>query len=92
MRTIVIKEFETELVNTDFILDLTKQEIKDCLGCWTCWVKKPGHCVHHDLDAFYCAFYRSDRAIFLIQPAFGFITGNLKTMLDRMLPGFMPYI
>jgi len=75
-----------------YVLDLSETSLRDCLGCWNCWLKTPGRCVHHDLDDFYRAFIGADRAVFYIKASMGFVSGNLKTLLDRMIPHYLPYI
>lgn len=75
-----------------YILDLSRVSVRDCLGCWFCWLKTPGRCVQKDLDDFYHAFFSADRAVFLVQESCGFVSGNLKTLLDRMIVTALPYI
>lgn len=30
------------------VVDLRKKSIKQCIGCFTCWTKTPGVCIHKD--------------------------------------------
>src|SRR6056297_1494512 len=91
MKTIVITEYENNSASADYTLDLTKAEIKDCIGCWSCWWKTPGRCAFKDLDEFYHHYVTADRAIFFSQVSKGFVSGNLKTLFDRMIPLYLPY-
>ncbi len=50
MSIVVVRECGPQDIPCDFLLDLTKADIKDCTGCWTCWLRKPGRCAHKDLD------------------------------------------
>ena len=92
IKTVVIREFDTETEHDDFVLDLTQTVPRDCIGCWSCWWKTPGYCVHKDLNDFYQAFLSADKAIFFLRTSMGFVSGNVKTLFDRMIPHFMPYI
>lgn len=98
MKTIIVNEREHIPVPPDsvpsdvtFVLDLTSREIKDCLGCWTCWMRTPGRCAFHDLDDFYRAYLHADKVIFYIGVSCDFVSGKLKTLFDRMIPHFLPY-
>lgn len=93
MKTIVVREIDEVFIPADatFVLDLTEQKIKDCIGCWSCWQKTPGQCAFHDLDNFYSAFLQADKAVFYTGVSCDFISGNLKTLFDRMIPHYLPY-
>lgn len=92
MKKIVVRECGEFEFPCEYMLDLTKSEIKDCVGCWSCWIKNPGRCVHNDLDAFYKAYVNADKVIIFSQVTQGFVSGRMKTLFDRMLPLFLPYI
>lgn len=95
MKTVYITELAALPAEHDsdcFVLELTRTPPKDCIGCWNCWLKTPGRCVHHDLDDFYRAYLNADTAVFYIKPSMGFVSGNLKTLFDRMIPHLLPYI
>jgi len=92
MKRLVITEYEGFNVPSDYNLDLTKTNIKDCTGCWSCWLKTPGRCIHKDLYAFYRAYLDADEVIILSRISQGFVSGNLKSLFDRMLPLYLPFI
>jgi len=92
MKRLVITEYEGFNVPSDYNLDLTKTNIKDCTGCWSCWIKTPGRCIHKDLDTFYKAYLNADKVIIFSRISQGFVSGNLKSLLDRMLPLYLPFI
>ncbi|WP_291581708.1 NAD(P)H-dependent oxidoreductase [Clostridium sp. UBA6640] len=92
MKTVVIKEFGDYNIKSIYELDLSKIEIKDCCGCWTCWWKVPGRCISKDLDTFYSKYLEADRVIIFSKVVKGFVSGNLKTLFDRMIPLFLPYV
>ena len=91
-RILVIRETSASVPNADFVLDLTQLQPKDCIGCWSCWWKTPGRCVHHDLDDFYHALARADRVLIFSRLSLDFVSGNLKTLFDRMIPMALPFI
>lgn len=92
MRTVVISECEGITVPNDFTFDLNKTYVKDCTGCWTCWWKTPGCCVFKDLDEFYHMYITADKAIYFSKVSKGFVSGNMKTLFDRMIPLYLPYM
>lgn len=91
MKTVVIKEIDSVKTPDVYTLDLHGRSIKDCTGCWTCWWKTPGRCVFDDLDEFYRNYIQAERAVFLARTVRGFVSGNLKTLFDRMIPLYLPY-
>lgn len=92
MKTVVIKEYGNSIYADKYTLDLEKVPIKQCCGCWTCWWKTPGRCIYKDLDAFYHEYITADKAIYFSKVTKGFVSGNLKTLFDRMLPLYLPHI
>ena len=72
-------------------LDLAK--IKECVGCWTCWLKTPGKCVYKDpMAESYSDYVNSDKVILLMDTAQGFINHCAKAFIDRTIPHYHPYI
>lgn len=92
MKTVVIREFGDSTIQSIYELDLTNETIKDCIGCWNCWMKTPGRCVHKDLNVFYTKYLEADKVIIFSKVTKGFVSGNLKTLFDRMIPMFLPYV
>lgn len=92
MKTVVIKEVDGYEVDSIYELDLNKNQIKDCCGCWSCWWKTPGRCINKDLDEFYSKYLESDKVIIFSKVTKGFVSGNLKSLFDRIIPLFIPYV
>jgi multimeric flavodoxin WrbA len=92
VKTVVIREFGDVAVPCQYELDLRITAPRDCTGCWSCWLKTPGRCIHKDLDAFYRAYLAADKVIILANVSKGFVSGDMKTLFDRMIPLFLPYI
>lgn len=68
------------------------RRLHSCMGCFGCWVKKPGECVIKDemaeLDRRYM---NSDAVIFLSPVVFGQFSANIKNAVDRTLPNMLPF-
>jgi len=44
------------------------------------------------LEDFYHEYITADRAVYFSKVSRGFVNSNLKTLFDRMLPLYLPYI
>lgn len=92
MKTVIISECEGIMAPNDFTFNLNEMNVKNCTGCWTCWWKTPGRCVFKDLDEFYHHYVTADKAIYFSRVSKGFVSGNMKTLFDRMIPLYLPYM
>ncbi|MEM1486024.1 flavodoxin family protein [Oscillospiraceae bacterium PP1C4] len=93
MRIIKISEVSDSSMQYENIdYNLSEMVINNCIGCWSCWWKTPGKCAFHDLDQFYHDYITADKVVFLCKPSNNFVSGKLKTLFDRMIPLFLPYI
>lgn len=75
------------------IIDVDKANLKNCLGCFTCWNKTPGKCVIHDgmadiLDKMIAA----DVIVWSFPLYYFSVPGGLKTLIDRQLPLSLPFM
>jgi multimeric flavodoxin WrbA/putative sterol carrier protein len=67
--------------------------INCCNGCYQCWTKTPGACIHKDDMDILREKYRSADLVVLASPLYIFsVTGMMKTFLDRLLPLMKPYM
>ncbi|MBU0769327.1 MAG: NAD(P)H-dependent oxidoreductase [Proteobacteria bacterium] len=68
------------------VIDITRKNINQCLGCYTCWVETPGKCIHND-DMVYVMeeFCKSDIVVFASPLYIYGISGYLKVFFDRLL-------
>ena len=72
-------------------LRLAEMRIHPCTGCFACWMKTPGECVHDDEGRVVArAFVQADLRVLLTPLAFGGYGGVLKVALDRMIPTISP--
>jgi multimeric flavodoxin WrbA/putative sterol carrier protein len=70
-----------------------KKNIKPCLGCFTCWTKTPGKCVHRDdMDEILPIIDNADLIVYAIPLYIYSVPGPVKTFLDRQLPLAEPYL
>jgi len=72
---------------------LHQQRINPCSGCFSCWTKTPGRCIHHDDMADLLAREEEADLLIFAQPLYIFsVPGITKNYLDRRLPSFQPYL
>jgi multimeric flavodoxin WrbA len=70
---------------------LENMQIHPCSGCFTCWLKTPGECVHKDDGReFVKTLVHSDVIIYLTPVSFGGYSSLLKTAVDRIIPFVSP--
>lgn len=70
---------------------LREKGIKKCVGCFGCWVKKPGECVFKDDSAEICESYIQSDLVILASPVLkGFVSATLKSTQDKLIPLIHP--
>ncbi|UCF10591.1 MAG: flavodoxin family protein [Candidatus Bipolaricaulota bacterium] len=66
--------------------------IEPCVGCFGCWVKRPGECVFSDASADVCrAVIASDLTVFASPLIMGFVSAVTKKAMDKLIPLVHPY-
>jgi multimeric flavodoxin WrbA len=77
---------EVELIYT------CKLQIKSCLGDRACWTKTPGRCVQKDdVSALLPKIQEADFIVFAVPLYFDGMPGNLKNLIDRLIPILEPF-
>ncbi len=72
---------------------LFKLDIHHCDGCYMCWSKTPGECVHKDIMGELQEKYRRADLVVFASPLYIFnVTGTMKIFMDRLLPLMKPYM
>lgn len=75
------------------VIYLKDKTIKHCLGCFTCWTKTPGICVHKDDMADILKKMREADVMVYATPLYVFtMSGLMKDFMDRIIPLAQPYI
>jgi multimeric flavodoxin WrbA len=72
---------------------ISRQKIKYCTGCFNCWLVHPGRCIHKDDMVMIRKKIKDADILVLGSPVYfdGF-TAQMKTMMDRLITGGMPFI
>jgi multimeric flavodoxin WrbA len=72
---------------------LHELKIKDCMGCFGCWQKTPGKCLHtDDMVPLYSRYIKSDLVLLAAPIIMGFPAARLKRFHDRLIPVIHPYV
>jgi multimeric flavodoxin WrbA/putative sterol carrier protein len=72
---------------------LKEKKINFCIGCYTCWTKTPGICVHKDDMPEILQQIRGCDIIVYATPLYNYnVTGLFKVFQDRTLPLLDPHI
>jgi multimeric flavodoxin WrbA/putative sterol carrier protein len=70
------------------VVNLREKTIKNCIGCYTCWTKTPGKCLHKDDMSLelYPKWQDSDLVVYAT-PLYNYaINAALKSFIERTLP------
>ena len=72
---------------------LRKKTIKPCAGCFTCWTKTPGDCIHQDdmTRELFPQWLESDLVVYA-SPLYHYtVNSEMKAFIERTLPGLEPF-
>lgn len=70
-----------------------KMKIKPCQGELHCWLVTPGKCFQDDdMNALYPRIPAADVVVFATPVYVDAVNGQMKLLMDRMLPTIQPYI
>ena len=75
------------------VVNLREKKIRNCIGCFTCWTKTPGRCLHKDdmtLELF-PKFLSCDLIIYATPLYFHTINAALAAFMERTLPAALPF-
>ena len=72
---------------------LCKQKINHCIGCFTCWTKTPGKCIHKDDMADNLPkLQHADLIVYAVPLYIYTVPGLVKDFMDRSLPLYEPFL
>ncbi len=75
------------------LIEINKDDIKPCIGCFGCWTKTPGQCIIQDdiISKTNPAFVQSDYVILVSSIHYGCYSATMKRVLDRIIPNILPF-
>lgn len=66
---------------------LKDKNINHCIGCFTCWTKTPGKCIHKDdMEELLIKVSQVDIMVYATPLYYFTVTGIMKDFMDRKLP------
>jgi multimeric flavodoxin WrbA/putative sterol carrier protein len=72
-------------------VDLTREDLHPCKGCFSCWTRTPGKCVQNDCMSKLFELFLSTDIIVLSSPLYAFsVSSYTKMFMERMLPLLAP--
>jgi multimeric flavodoxin WrbA/putative sterol carrier protein len=75
------------------IVDLRNKKVKNCVGCFSCWTKTPGTCIHKDdmTRELFPKWLESDFVVYA-SPLYHFsVNAVMKAFIERTLPILEPF-
>jgi multimeric flavodoxin WrbA/putative sterol carrier protein len=75
------------------VANLREKKIKNCIGCFSCWTKTPGECVHKDdmTSELFPRWLESDLAVYA-SPLYHYtMNAEMKAFIERTLPVLEPF-
>ena len=76
------------------VVHLRSKRINNCIGCYTCWTKTPGLCIHKDdmTHELYPRWVQSDLVVYAT-PLYHFtVNAAMKAFIERTLPVLEPFL
>lgn len=75
------------------VVNLREKKINYCIGCFTCWTKTPGKCIHKDdmtLELF-PKLLACDLAVYATPLYYHTINSRMSAFMERTLPSAQPF-
>ena len=75
------------------VVNLREKKIKYCIGCFTCWTKTPGNCIHKDdmTKELFPKWLKSDLVVYATPLYHYTVNAEMKTFIERTLPVLEPF-
>jgi len=74
-------------------IHLRQKKVRNCLGCFTCWTKTPGVCIHKDdmTNEIFPKWLDADLAIYATPLYHYTLNATMKAFIERTLPVLEPF-
>ena len=75
------------------VVELRRKTVKNCIGCFTCWTKTPGRCIHQDdmTRELFPKWLEADLVVYAT-PLYHFLmNATMKAFVERTLPVLQPF-
>jgi len=75
------------------VVNLREKKIRYCIGCFTCWTKTPGECIHKDdmTKELFPKWLNSDLAVYATPLYHYTVNAEMKAFIERTLPISEPF-
>jgi len=75
------------------VVNLHEKTIKHCIGCFTCWTKTPGECIHKDdmTKELFPKWLDSDLVVYATPLYHYTVNAEMKAFIERTLPVLEPF-
>lgn len=98
-KKVVIHDLRQDVANTllgslssDYVVIDANAKSAKCIGCFECWLKKPGFCKFPDkLQTVGQLVLSSEKLIIITEMLYGGVSIPVKRVLDRSIPGITPF-
>ncbi|MDM8518549.1 SCP2 sterol-binding domain-containing protein [Anaerolineales bacterium HSG6] len=75
------------------VIHIRRLNLEACIGCYTCWARTPGVCIHDDSMADALQKFNTADMVIFGTPLYHFtMTGIMKNFVDRLLPRLEPWL
>ncbi|MBI4965130.1 MAG: NAD(P)H-dependent oxidoreductase [Desulfomonile tiedjei] len=74
-------------------VQLRHKKVKNCIGCFTCWTKTPGVCIHKDdmANELFPKWLAADLVIYATPLYHYTVNATMKAFIERTLPVVEPF-
>jgi hypothetical protein len=75
------------------VVNLREKKVKYCIGCFTCWTKTPGKCIHKDdmTKELFSKWLNSDLVVYATPLYHYTLNAEMKAFIERTLPVLEPF-
>jgi multimeric flavodoxin WrbA len=75
------------------VVNLREKKVKNCIGCFTCWTKTPGKCLHKDdmTKELFSKWLNSELVVYATPLYHYTVNAEMKAFIERTLPASEPF-